>query len=56
MRKAGDAATLPRTEQDIPIAIMVGIVSLVCLIPLGFLINSFLSRQQRPGRASPVAC
>ena len=39
--RAGDQ-TLPRTEQDIPIAIMAG-VSLVCLIPLGFLINSFLA-------------
>jgi putative OPT family oligopeptide transporter len=39
--RAGDE-TLPRTEQDIPIAIMAG-VSLVCLIPIGFLINGFLA-------------
>ncbi len=39
--RAGDT-TLPRTEQDIPLAVM-AVVSLVCLIPISFLINSFLT-------------
>ena len=35
-------ATLPRTEQDIPLAFMAAI-SILCLIPLGFLIHGFLA-------------
>ncbi len=36
-RKAGQAAMLPRTEQDIPIGI-VGIVSVLCVLPMGFVL------------------
>ncbi len=39
-RAAGNAALLPRTEQDIPIGI-VGIVSLLCLLPVGVLLAQF---------------
>ena len=40
IRKAGKADTLPRTERDISIG-MVGVVSLVCLIPVGGLLWKF---------------
>jgi putative OPT family oligopeptide transporter len=40
VRKAGQADTLPRTEQDIPIG-MVGLVSVLCLIPVGWLFANF---------------
>jgi putative OPT family oligopeptide transporter len=40
VRKAGQADTLPRTEHDIPIG-MVGIVSLLCLIPVAWLLWHF---------------
>ena len=40
VRKAGQAASLPRTEQDIPIG-QVGLISLVCLVPTGWLLWSF---------------
>ncbi|HET8901452.1 MAG TPA: oligopeptide transporter, OPT family [Holophagaceae bacterium] len=40
IRKAGQAATLPRTEQDIPIG-QVGLISLVCLVPIAWLLYSF---------------
>ena len=49
VREAGQADTLPRTEQDIPIG-MVGLVSLICLIPVAWLFWHF-SRHQRPGLA-----
>jgi len=39
-RKAGNAAALPRTEQDIPINV-VGISMLVCFIPIAWLLGSF---------------
>ena len=39
-RGAGNAALLPRTEQDIPIG-QVGLISLVCLLPIGWLIANF---------------
>jgi len=39
-RQAGQGATLPLTERDIPIGI-VGIVTLVCLLPIGFLLAQF---------------
>jgi putative OPT family oligopeptide transporter len=41
-RKAGQAALLPRTEQDIPIGI-VGLVSLLCILPAGILLARFIS-------------
>jgi len=40
VRKAGQAATLPRTERDIPIH-MVGIISVVCLLPIIWLLYDF---------------
>ena len=40
VRKAGQADTLPRTEQDIPIG-QVGLISLACLVPTGWLLYSF---------------
>jgi putative OPT family oligopeptide transporter len=40
VRGAGQADTLPRTEQDIPIGI-VGVVSLVCLLPVAWLLWRF---------------
>ena len=39
-RKAGKADTLPITERDIPIGV-VGLVSLLCLIPIGYLLWRF---------------
>ena len=39
-RGAGHAALLPRTEQDIPIG-QVALISLVCLVPIGWLIANF---------------
>ncbi len=40
VRKAGNAASLPRTEQDIPIGV-VGIISVLCLIPITWLLRDF---------------
>ena len=40
VRKAGQAHTLPRTEQDMPIGI-VGIITLLCLIPVGIMLANF---------------
>ncbi|MGZ8369522.1 MAG: OPT family oligopeptide transporter, partial [Caulobacteraceae bacterium] len=42
-RRAGKGATLPRTEQDIPIGI-VALVSLVSLVPIGWLIATFAAQ------------
>src|SRR6201987_1175348 len=39
-RKAGQADTLPITERDIPIGI-VGIITLVCMLPIGWLLGYF---------------
>ena len=39
-RKAGKADTLPITERDIPIGI-VGIVTLVCMVPIGWVLGYF---------------
>ena len=44
-RAAGNAALLPRTEQDIPIG-LVGIVSLLCVLPVGVLLAQFAARQR----------
>jgi len=41
-RAAGNAALMPRTEQDIPIGV-VGVVSLVCVLPVGVLLAQFVS-------------
>ncbi|EIL97398.1 oligopeptide transporter, OPT family [Rhodanobacter thiooxydans] len=40
VRKAGQLATLPRTEHDMPIG-MVGLITLLCLIPVGWLLGHF---------------
>ncbi len=42
VRKAGQAASLPRTERDIPIGI-VGAVTLVCMLPIAGLLFEFSS-------------
>jgi putative OPT family oligopeptide transporter len=39
-RAAGNAALLPRTEQDIPIGV-VGIISVLCILPAGLLLAQF---------------
>jgi putative OPT family oligopeptide transporter len=39
-RAAGNAALLPRTEQDIPIGV-VGVISLLCVLPVGVLLAQF---------------
>jgi putative OPT family oligopeptide transporter len=39
VRRAGNAASLPRTEQDIPIGI-VGLVTAVCMVPIAWLLGS----------------
>jgi len=40
VRKAGNAASLPRTEQDIPIGI-VGLITLACFVPIAWLLGYF---------------
>ena len=40
VRAAGNAHTLPRTEQDMPIGI-VALITLLCLVPIGWLLGSF---------------
>lgn len=40
VRKAGQLDTLPRTEHDMPIG-MVGLVTLLCLIPVAWLLGHF---------------
>jgi putative OPT family oligopeptide transporter len=47
------AASLPRTEQDIPIGI-VGLISLVCLIPLAVLLVAFLHGGALGGLVIPL--
>jgi len=41
-RAQGNAATLPRTEQDIQIGI-VGLISLLCVLPVGVLLAQFVA-------------
>jgi len=40
VRAAGNAGSLPRTEQDIPIG-QVGLISLACMVPIGYLLWNF---------------
>ena len=40
VRKAGQAHTLPRTEQDLPIG-LVGLITLVSLVPIGWMLVHF---------------
>jgi putative OPT family oligopeptide transporter len=39
-RRSGDTASMPRTERDIPIG-MVGLFTLVCLVPIAVLLANF---------------
>ena len=41
-RRAGGQSTLPTTERDIPIG-LVGVISLICLAPIGIVLASFPS-------------
>lgn len=53
LRRRGAAADLPRTEQDLPIA-LVGLISLLCLIPLSVLLWTFLSGGPLAPLAAPM--
>jgi putative OPT family oligopeptide transporter len=50
VRHAGMAATLPRTERDIPIGIVAG-VTLACMLPIGWLLGSFSVQSGLGGHA-----
>jgi putative OPT family oligopeptide transporter len=39
-RRAGNAASLPQSERDIPIG-LVGLITLICLVPIAFLLARF---------------
>jgi putative OPT family oligopeptide transporter len=52
LRRAGQADSLPRTERDIPIG-LVGILSLLCLLPIGWLFGAF-SVQSGLGAQAPL--
>ncbi len=52
-RRSGQGADLPRTEQDLPIG-LVGLISLLCLIPLGVLLWTFLSGGPLAALAAPM--
>ncbi|HEY0646355.1 OPT family oligopeptide transporter, partial [Phenylobacterium sp.] len=52
-RASGDAGSLDRTEQDIPIGV-VAAVSAVCLIPMGVLIFNFLQAGPLASVAMPL--
>ncbi len=52
--RAAGGAELPRTERDIPIAI-VGLIGLACLIPLAVLLAAFLSSSALAAQAVPLA-
>ena len=46
VRAAGNADSLPRTEQDIPIG-QVGLISLACMVPIGWLLWNFVANAQQ---------
>jgi putative OPT family oligopeptide transporter len=52
-RVAGESAELERAERDIPIAV-VALVSALCLIPMGFLIHSFVGAGELAALAWPL--
>ncbi len=52
--RAAGGAELPRTERDIPIAI-VGVIGVACLIPLAVLLAAFLSGSALAPQAVPLA-
>jgi putative OPT family oligopeptide transporter len=53
VHKAGQGASLPRTEQDMPIAV-VGLISLACLVPLAVLLTVFLHGGPLGGMVVPL--
>lgn len=52
-RRLGQAGELPRTERDLPIA-LVGLISVGCLIPLAVLLWSFLAQGPLGSLAAPM--
>ncbi len=52
-RRRGEGAEMPRTEQDLPIA-LVGLVSLGCLVPLAVLLWTFLAGGPLAALAVPM--
>jgi putative OPT family oligopeptide transporter len=52
-RKAGTLHELPRTEHDIPIG-MVGLISLLCFIPIGWLLWYFAVRNGLGAAIAPL--
>ena len=53
VRSAGEGASLPRTEQDMPIA-LVGLISLLSLLPMAWLTYSFLQGSALSGQMVPL--
>ena len=53
VRSAGEGASLPRTERDIPIA-LVGLISLLSLLPMAWLTYSFLQGSALSGQMVPL--
>ncbi len=53
-RRRGSGEALPRTERDLPIA-LVGIISVACLIPLAALLAAFLHGSALQSQAVPLA-
>jgi len=53
VRSAGEGASLPRTERDIPIA-LVGLISLLSLLPMAWLTYSFLQGGALAGLMVPL--
>ena len=53
VRSAGEGASLPRTEQDMPIA-LVGLISLLSLLPMAWLTYSFLQGGALAGLMVPL--
>jgi putative OPT family oligopeptide transporter len=52
-RGAGEAATLARVEQDIPIGVML-VISLICLVPVAVVLASFLAGGPLGGLIIPL--
>src|SRR5438270_11931780 len=52
-RKAGKADTLPITERDIPIGI-VGLVTLACMLPIGWLLGYFGNASRLGGHVTKL--
>ena len=52
-RTAGEAASLPRVERDIPIGVM-AVISLACLVPIAAILAVFLSSGPLAGLVLPL--